>query len=224
MDKQNIFDYKPIDYSVLYQPVDGHLTSPLDVDKVNVLQVDDIFKPGYELVSDEPRPLDYFNPIQTFQPVSSESSYVGKIVDDMGNPIPYATINSVQNTSIYTESDENGNYQFTVPNNHQIIVRSVGFTPKTVFAQNLGGEIVLTMDAANQLDTVHITATTPTPTPEPPKKDNTLLYVGIGTVSVLALTAILKSNSKLAGAKSIKKTAKKRAKKRLKGKVAKVTI
>ena len=138
-----------------------------------------------------------FTPQTTAAPTTAAKYFSGKIVDEMGVTIPYATINSVNDNTIWTESDENGKYHISVPENHKVTISSVGYQAQTIQASQLGAEIVLKMDSANQLNEVVIIAT---------KKDNTMLYAGLGVLAVGLVVFSSSSSSKLGAGKSTKKT------------------
>jgi len=158
MNKQNIFDINvnPFDVSRI-KPLDIFVKSennnPLSIDGTNVLKVDEIFKPDISIP-------DYsFNPIPLFSNSqasvnNSTKSYTGKIVDEYGETIPWATINSNNDNNIYTQADDFGNYNINVPESHNVTISSVGFEPLTIPASQLTSSIVLKMDTANQLDEV----------------------------------------------------------------------
>lgn len=116
--------------------------------------------------------------IQTFNTGPLKHLYTGKIVDEFGDGIPYATLNSVNDNTIYTETDDKGNYYFNVPPTDFVVIRQVGYEPKQLLASDLTKEVVLQMNSANQLDEVVVTAN-PKPPTTPPKNYKPLIITGV---------------------------------------------
>lgn len=128
--------------------------------------------------------------------------YTGKIVDEFLEPLPYATINSVNDRTIWTVTDEDGKYYLNVPSTHNVAINMMGFETLTIPAFQLMAEYtVLKMDSSNQLNEVVITA-------NKPKKDNTWLYAGLGILGLLAVVGLRKNKAGLAGGKTCTNRAK----------------
>ncbi|HUN02890.1 MAG TPA: carboxypeptidase-like regulatory domain-containing protein, partial [Niabella sp.] len=61
----------------------------------------------------------------------------GKIVDEQGNPIPYASI-TIANTTTGVSSDENGEFSISAKINQMLVFSATGFQNKEVSAsQNM---------------------------------------------------------------------------------------
>jgi hypothetical protein len=59
----------------------------------------------------------------------------GKVSNDKGEPVPRASI-AVKGSSSGTTSNENGNFQISVPANATLVISSVGFPDKEVQVNN----------------------------------------------------------------------------------------
>ncbi len=210
-DTSNLFDFAPIDTSVPYKSVKDN-TGPYD--GFNIPDFD-ISLPNYDgLINDTP--VDYANG-DVFQTLNALNTYTGTIIDETGEPIPWATINSETDSTIYTTADDFGNYNIEVPANHNVKISSVGFQPLIIPASQLTNNIVLKMDSANQLDEIVIVATKPTQTP----KNYTPLFITIGVLAIITgAMYVSKPTKKVALAGARKKTSRK-PKKRIKKKTNK---
>ncbi|MEJ7673211.1 MAG: carboxypeptidase-like regulatory domain-containing protein [Chitinophagaceae bacterium] len=79
----------------------------------------------------------------------------GRVIDDRGTPVPYATISEVGKNNAVT-ADENGNYTITVGQNSRLTISSAGFTDQTVAAQSVVNVTLAQGDS--QLQEVVVTA------------------------------------------------------------------
>lgn len=131
------------------------------------------------------------------KPLNPMIKISGKVVDEIGVPIPFATLSwkSVSGVSTGTTTDFNGNFKITPPRTAKVMVSFNGYKKKYYSATNLPTTIKMIEDVS-QLEEVDLG------TVNKPKSKNTLKYVGIG-LGVLALGVVLSSKS------SKKKTAKK---------------
>jgi TonB-linked SusC/RagA family outer membrane protein len=81
----------------------------------------------------------------------------GKVVDDNGVPIPFATV-TVKGTKIGTSADASGNFSIDVQGGNALIVSSTGFQTKEVGIQGKSLVNIQLAGAANLIDEVIVTA------------------------------------------------------------------
>jgi TonB-linked SusC/RagA family outer membrane protein len=79
----------------------------------------------------------------------------GRVIDDRGTPVQYATITEVGKNNAVT-ADANGNYTITVGQNSRLVISSAGFREQTLPAQSVVNVTLIQGDS--QLQEVVVTA------------------------------------------------------------------
>lgn len=128
--------------------------------------------------------IDTFTPTKTITstPRSLTRVISGKVVDELGQPMPSATISMVGNTPVGTETNFDGEYSLSIPKNAAVQVRYQGY--KTLVFKQVP-DVIKMIPTTTVLNEVNI--------PAKKKKSNTLLYAGIG-IAALALLALAGSS------------------------------
>jgi len=125
------------------------------------------------------------NVFKTFNSAASGSVLLsGLVLDETGQPLPTATISSMGNTANGVTTNFDGNFNLTVEKGDQVEVRFIGYKTLVFDWNKIPTSIKMKVDN-NMLDEVML--------PDVKKKNNTLLYAGVG-LGLLA-TAFLLSNS-----------------------------
>ena len=73
------------------------------------------------------------------------STFVGRVIDEKGEPIPYATVYPEIAPEWGTATNNDGYFSFeaNLPSDSRVIVSYIGYQKKSVLAQDLQGDIVL---------------------------------------------------------------------------------
>ena len=88
---------------------------------------------------------------------SQNRQITGRILDDKGDPIPFATI-KVKKSSVGTSADEAGNFKLSVPPNAILVVSAAGVETREVSTVNAGETITVSLARlTNELSTVVVT-------------------------------------------------------------------
>src|SRR5882724_9975789 len=72
----------------------------------------------------------------------------GKVTDDKGNPVSFATI-KIKGTKSATTADESGAFRISVPRNTVLVISAVGSETKEVTVPESGGSIAVTLIPTN---------------------------------------------------------------------------
>ncbi|QIH35707.1 SusC/RagA family TonB-linked outer membrane protein [Sphingobacterium sp. DR205] len=89
---------------------------------------------------------------------AQEKQVRGRVTGADGKPLAGVTI-AVQGSDVATQTDENGNYSFSVPIGKVIVFRSVGFADKTIIVKEGQSAFNVTLDDSNrELEEVVVTA------------------------------------------------------------------
>jgi hypothetical protein len=89
---------------------------------------------------------------------SNVSQSSGRVLDQHGNPVPYAAIR-VSGTAVGTYTDEGGNFSITLPQGkNQLFVSSVGYTDKYQNVSASAGNTISMTNTTSKLDVVVINA------------------------------------------------------------------
>lgn len=95
--------------------------------------------------------------LMIFSVVFAQSRVVtGKVIDDTGTPVPFATITEANTTNV-TTADANGNYTIRIQNNGRLIITSTGFQEQTVSPSGTSANVSLIRQSQN-LSEVVVTA------------------------------------------------------------------
>src|SRR2546423_6115082 len=81
----------------------------------------------------------------------------GKVTDEKGDPIPFATI-TVKGTKSGTSADANGNFSINPKSSGTLVVSSTGFQPKEVSIHGQNQVIIQLSGASRTIDEVIVTA------------------------------------------------------------------
>ena len=73
---------------------------------------------------------------------AQQGTISGKVIDEQGNPIPFASI-VVKGTTTGTSADENGQFSIAAKSNQTFIVTATGFTTKEVLASSASNIILI---------------------------------------------------------------------------------
>jgi TonB-linked SusC/RagA family outer membrane protein len=81
----------------------------------------------------------------------------GRILDDKGDPIPFATI-KIKKTSLGTSADDAGNFKISIPPNAILVVSAAGVESREVSTIGAGESLTITLSrTSNELSTVVVT-------------------------------------------------------------------
>ncbi|QOR76263.1 MAG: SusC/RagA family TonB-linked outer membrane protein [Thermoflavifilum sp.] len=86
-----------------------------------------------------------------------QRTITGKVVDQNGNPIPYATV-QIQGTNQGTTTDQQGNFSLEVPAGATLRVSYVGYTPRLVAVGDQSQLTIQLAGSATQLNELVVTA------------------------------------------------------------------
>ena len=84
----------------------------------------------------------------------SQQNITGTVTDSTGVPLPGASI-SIENTSVGTTTDFDGNFSIEATIGDQLVVSYIGYTAKTL--EVTSSVISIVLDSSNELDEVVVT-------------------------------------------------------------------
>lgn len=87
---------------------------------------------------------------------AQQRTVTGRVTDEAGNPVPYATITET-GTNNATTADANGNYTIRIQSNGRLVVTSTGFQDFAVTPSGTSADVKMTR-SAGQLTEVVVTA------------------------------------------------------------------